>query len=216
MKRFITLVCLGIMIFVVPSVYAVPILELSSGGSLVQVKDGDPLDSNIAAGVVTYSGSIENFNINVTTGLTISGTSVWPHLDLNSVDVSSLSGGVLTIKFSENNYTAPYDVLMKIGGTTDGTVLYESYFSNSNDTLATTTLIGSLGPFGSAFSGTGAFGFSRITPYSLTEVVTVTHNAPGGSSFNAELRAVTEPGTMMLLGSGLVGLAGWGRKKFRK
>ena len=34
--------------------------------------------------------------------------------------------------------------------------------------------------------------------------------------YSHDLTAVPEPGTMLLLGSGLIGMAAWGRKKFRK
>ncbi|TFH31625.1 MAG: PEP-CTERM sorting domain-containing protein [Deltaproteobacteria bacterium] len=43
--------------------------------------------------------------------------------------------------------------------------------------------------------------------------------APSGEALESEARIAVnafQPGTMILLGSGLIGIAGWGRKKFRK
>ena len=56
--------------------------------------------------------------------------------------------------------------------------------------------------------------------FSLTEWVVIVHSNGIGnnSSFNKELTIIPnpEPATMFLFGSGLIGLAGFGRRKFKK
>ena len=50
----------------------------------------------------------------------------------------------------------------------------------------------------------------------MTDVIRITHNTRGDiTSFDAENSAsVPEPGTLMLLGSGLLGIAGYSRVRF--
>ncbi|TSA00339.1 MAG: hypothetical protein D4R80_01280 [Deltaproteobacteria bacterium] len=61
-------------------------------------------------------------------------------------------------------------------------------------------------------AGVILFFFSLLFMFFLTP-------APSGGSLESGARiGVTafQPGMMILLGSGLIGLAGWGRKKYRK
>ena len=196
--------------------YAAPTLELQSGASTVTITDQGPGDSNPTVGAVTWIGSIGSFDVNVSTGLSdpVSGSPTSPNMDLNSVDHSA-GAGTLTVKFSDDGFSGAQPAFeATIGGTTQGSIQYDTYIDTSNTLFGQGTLLTSISANSSPFAGTDTS--STGAPgglYSLTQVVTITHSATGNTSFDATLQPVPEPMTVLLLGSGLAALGLIRRKR---
>ena len=182
-----------------------------SGGGAVTVTDGGVGDSNPDVGAITFIGSLTGWSVNVTTGLSkpVLGSATVASMDLNSVNVSSAGGGSLTIELTDTDFNAlsPTSFSMSIGGTTNGSVTYDAYIDAGNVEFGQGTLVGNLGPYAPiAFSGSTAGGGPFAGgPFSMTQVVTITHAGATSSSFDAELRAVPEPGTLALFGMSILG-----------
>ncbi len=215
---------------------ASPVLRMIADDNLltkVQVGDGDaPNDKHPTAGWVTYIGPVGSNWMVTTTGV---GSPYYttPHLDFNSISASNVvdeqnfGGNHLDLYLSDTGFSLSsiaeiVNFLGSIGGTTRGMVTWDMFIDDTDTLFGTQQQIGITGSNGPIeFSGSVLEGARVDGTFSMTLHVRINHgNGEKTSSFNFEgvgqrerfARLVPEPGTALLLGLGLFGLA-WIRRR---
>jgi len=217
--RFIHAALTAGLLGALPAAHAVPTLRLTTEtGATITCADGAACDVNSLAGAVTFVGSVGDFSLNVTSGLSKPFlTNGQPLMDLNSLNATTTGGQHrLTIELSDTSFQlggrfGEFGGVLSSGA---GASVEASAFYDTGDALwAQSTLMGRIGAFGpGAFSGTFFNAFAPSGPYSLTQIITI--STVGASTFSGDFEVnLPEPTTLALLGLGLVGFAATRRRR---
>jgi len=119
----------------------------------VTVTDQGAGDIYPTVGVIMFSGAVEAFAVNVSTGVSkpILGSAGLPRIDLSSIDVTTGTGGSLRILLTDTGFTGLGPAVMAIGGVTAGRVTYAAWADESNVAFAMGNPLGILGPYSGFF-----------------------------------------------------------------
>jgi hypothetical protein len=221
MKRLMVLgiVAFAAVLMSLGTASATPVLTLCTpncatiGATIVQVTDGigNPLD-----GTVSYSGSLGVWSIDVSTGQSKVSSAIL--LDLNTQVYNTRSdNSYLEMTLKDTGFTEPNPFLVAntaVDGTMSITAGVAEFKSYINDTfqLADMTFATSAYPFGDTQS---LDNLNIPAPYSLTVDYNLLQYGKGTTNADVAVLATPEPATLLLLGSGLAGLAGF-RARRRK
>jgi hypothetical protein len=202
----------------------------SANALTLTLQEGSLFTTVTGTGVAQYNGTFGDYLINVTTGLSVASTPTSPVMDLNTVNVNAVTtpAAALNIYLTQDGFTGVLPgFLATIGGTSAGTVGYETFLDTANNSsylnvahtpYATNVGLTSLSFLTSPFSGSATAAMPSISgSYSLTQEIDINQVGQyATTSLDATLSSVPEPGTMMLLGIGMLGLAVYGKRRMNK